>query len=64
MSRTEVMLATGHPTEKSFIRYLGTYEHELVASFRRVAKLAAKTGGGKTPNAAYRCLTPKMKTPC
>ncbi|MCA8830513.1 phage integrase SAM-like domain-containing protein [Hymenobacter pini] len=39
--RTQVMLATGHQTEKSFLRYLGTNEKELVESYRRVAKLAA-----------------------
>jgi Phage integrase SAM-like domain len=38
MSRTEVMLATGHQTEKSFIRYLGTDERELLDSYRRTAR--------------------------
>ncbi|WBO86286.1 phage integrase SAM-like domain-containing protein [Hymenobacter yonginensis] len=37
--RSQVMLATGHQTEKSFLRYLGTNEQELVASYRRTARL-------------------------
>ena len=38
MPRTQVMLATGHQTEKSFIRYLGTDERELLDSYRRTAR--------------------------
>lgn len=41
MSRTEVMLATGHQTEKRFISYLsylGTDERELLNSYCRTAR--------------------------
>lgn len=38
--RTQVMVATGHQTEKSFIRYLGTDEQALVESYRRAARQA------------------------
>lgn len=41
MSRTQVMLATGHQTEKSFVRYLGTDEKELLESYRRTARKGA-----------------------
>ncbi|UOQ64426.1 hypothetical protein [Hymenobacter volaticus] len=34
----QVMLATGHTTEKSFNRYLGIDEQELVDIYRRTAR--------------------------
>ncbi|RPD44646.1 hypothetical protein DNI29_21190 [Hymenobacter sediminis] len=38
VSRTQVMLATGHQTEKSFMRYLGVDEQELIAMYERTAR--------------------------
>lgn len=39
--RTQVMVATGHQTEKSFLHYLGTNEQELVRIYRQAARNAA-----------------------
>ncbi|MCA8830571.1 phage integrase SAM-like domain-containing protein [Hymenobacter pini] len=39
--RTQVMLATGHKTEKSFLRYLGVDEKELIEMYERTARQVA-----------------------
>lgn len=41
--RTTVMQATGHTTEKSFNRYVGIDEQELVENYRRTARKVART---------------------
>ena len=38
MPKSQVMLATSHTTEKSFNRYLGIDEQELVNIYRRTAR--------------------------
>ena len=39
--KAQVMLATGHTTEKSFNRYLGIDEQELVEAYRKTARRVA-----------------------
>ncbi|SHL98852.1 phage integrase SAM-like domain-containing protein [Hymenobacter psychrotolerans] len=39
--KAQVMLATGHQTEKSFNRYLGVDEQELLTIYRRTARLGS-----------------------
>ncbi|MBO3270737.1 hypothetical protein [Hymenobacter defluvii] len=39
--KAQVMLATGHTTEKSFNRYLGIDEQELVQAYRKTAHRVA-----------------------
>ncbi|MCR5889947.1 site-specific integrase [Hymenobacter sp. J193] len=41
MPKTQVMLATGHTTEKSFNRYLGIDEQELLSNYRKTARRVA-----------------------
>ena len=36
--KSQVMLATGHTTEKSFNRYLGIDEEELLGIYRKTAR--------------------------
>lgn len=50
--RATVMMATGHRTEKSFNRYLGIDEDDLVATFRKTARTVAKKGGTAAPTLA------------
>jgi hypothetical protein len=42
--RTTVMQATGHRTESSFNRYVGSDETELVETYRKTARQVAKRG--------------------
>lgn len=45
--RTTVMQATGHTTERSFNRYVGIDEDELVASYRKTARKVPGDSPGK-----------------
>ena len=48
--RTTVMQATGHTTERSFNRYVGIDEDELVENYRKTARKVAKKGGNDAPS--------------
>ena len=50
--RSTVMQATGHKTEKSFNRYAGIDEEELVENYRKTARKVAKKGGSDLPGLA------------